>query len=496
MSAPAAALRTAILEEILGGLPADECERIYKAVRYRWALWARPLQVPPSTPWDVLGLVAGKGAGKTRPGAEYCRDKALTMPGSRGALVSRTAADVRDTMVTGESGILAVSPPWFRPKFYPSRRVVVWPNGSEAHMYSADEPDLLRGPQHHWAWGDEFAAWKHRAAYTNLQDGLRLGDHPQTLLTTTPRRTPLFLDTFLGQRPESGGDRPVPARSILGRAEWEFTVKVKDHFGREVPLRTVVRRWRTEENALNLAPGFAAKRRAAYGGSSYGRMELDAEIMEIVEGALWSLETIDKYRVSAMPAHERRIVIVDPSHSEDGAHDAAGIIVMGRGVPTEDNKERLPHGYVIDDRTKHTSPNEWGQAAVKAYNDHRCDFILYESNSSPKKPNVVRDVIKSVDPKGLVKWQGVYAAEDKRTRADPVASLYEAGRVHHYEDPENPGRLAQLEHEMVSWDPWDPKAPSPNRVDALVHGGRHLLIKAPGGLVAPESVGERDSPWR
>lgn len=485
----------ALTAELLAGLPADECERVYKSVRYRWEQWARPTQLPPEGDWDIWGLIGGRGSGKTRPGAEWTIDNAKKMPGGQGALVGRTARDTRDTMVLGESGILAMSPPWFRPRYYPSRSLVRWPNDFCAHLYSADEPDTLRGPQHHVGWGDEFATWKKREAWTNLLDGLRLGQKPHVLLTTTPRRTPLFLDTMLGPKPHDGGARPVTADAIRGKSEWEFIVTTKDHLGAEVRLRTVARRFRTEDNALNLAPGFAAKRRVAYGDSSYGQMELDAEIFEIVEGALWSLLSIDQDRVKEARDFQRRIVIVDPSHAADGRYDSAGIIVLGCG-PAPDGKDTLLHVYVLDDCTVKGSPHAWGKAAVKAYDDNRADLILYESNASPGNPDVVPDVIKTVDPTGRIRWEPVHSSKDKRTRADPVASLYEAHRVHHVEKEDRPQHLAQLEHEMVSWDPWDPKAKSPNRVDALVHGCDFLLLRGPGATVAPTSVGRRRSHWR
>jgi phage terminase large subunit-like protein len=497
------AARTAYADEVLEGLPAEECERLYKATRYNWEYWARPQQLAPTEPFDILGLVGGRGSGKTRPGSEWARWLAAKYPGARMALVGRTARDTRDTMVLGESGILAVSPPWFRPRYFPSRSLVRWPNGFQAHLYSADEPDLLRGPQHHFGWADEFATFAKPEAWTNLLDGLRLGEHPSVLLTTTPRRTPLFLDTFLGK--SDGRSRPVPAQATHGKDEWEFTVTTKDHLGNEVKLRTVVRRYRTEQNALFLAAGFAAKRRVAYGDSSYGRMELDAEIMEIVEGALWNLKQIDDLRVQQLPRLIRRVVIVDPSHSSDGRYDAAGIIVLGLGAAPDGSTGAL-HVYVLDDRTVQGSPNAWGKAAEKAYIEHQADLIIYEMNASPGKPDVVPDVMKTIARQGTIRCLGVYASKDKRTRAEPVSSLYEAKRVHHFQDAEDaagrvaqhlPVRLAQLEQEMVSWDPWDPKAKSPNRVDALVHGVTFLLLQGGHGQVAaPESAGTRPNPWR
>jgi len=253
-----------------------------------------------------------------------------------------------------------------------------------------------------------------------------------------------------------------------------------------------------------LAPGFAAKRRASYGDSSYGRMELDAEILEIVEGALWNLAQIDALRVATLPRLIRRIVVVDPSHSADGRYDAAGIIVLGLG-PAPDGSAGLLHVYVLDDRTVQGSPNAWGKAAEKAYIDHQADLIVYESNAPPGKPDVVPDVIQTVAKQGAIRCHGLHASKDKRVRADPVASFYEAKRVHHYEDPEDsagrvaqhlPARLAQLEQEMVSWDPWDAKAKSPNRVDALVHGVSYLLLQGPGQPAAAVGVGQRKNPWK
>jgi phage terminase large subunit-like protein len=489
---------TTVATEWIASLPAEECERLYRAWRYRWHAWARLSQLAPEGTWDVWGLCGGRGSGKTRPGAEWTIEQAKKYPGARWALVGRTARDTRDVMVMGESGIMAMSPPWFRPRYYPSRSLVKWPNGFEAHLYSSEEPDLVRGPQHHGGWGDEFAAWKKKEALSNLQDGLRLGQHPQLLLTTTPRRTPLFLDTFLGGRDKATNQRPVQVDSLRGQKDWEFTVTVKDAAGLDVDIRTVVRRFRTEENARNLSPGFAARRRAAYGDSSWGQMELDAEIFDLLEGALFQLEVIEQHRVPAMPPHQRRIVVIDPSHAEDGSYDAAGIVVLGLGPPPPDPKyaKGEQHVYVIEDCTVNGSPNVWGKRAVKAYDDHRADLIVYESNRSPKHPDVVPGVIKSVDPKGRIRWFPVHAASDKRTRADPVASMYEAGRVHHLEIEDKPLHLAQLEHEMVSWDPWDPKAKSPNRVDALVHGVTYLLLQghhAP--TAAPSGTGARVSPW-
>lgn len=480
-----------LVDEVLESLPPEECEKLYKGLRYSWPLWARPAQVLPAGGWDVALFVAGRGGGKTRPGAEWAISRAQASPGSRGALVGRTARDVRDTMILGESGILACSPPWFRPKYFPSKRLLKWPNGSEAHLYSSQEPAELRGPQHHWAWGDEFAAWLYRETWSNLLDGLRLGSNPQAVLSTTPRRISWFLDVVLGRK-DPAGLRPVTKEQVA-TGSWHFDLTVTDQFGKDISFRTMARRWSTEENSLNLSPGFAAKRRAEYGESSFGRQELDAEILDVVEGALWNLSVIDANRVERAPQMHRKLVIVDPSHSSDGHRDACGIAVVGSG-PAPDGKGTIPHAYVLADHTTNGSPIQWGRAAVSAYDKYQADAIVYEANETPNRPNLVKSVIGIVDPKHRIKWLPVYAARDKRTRADPVAGLYEAGRVHHVENADAINHLAALEEEMVSWDPWDPKAPSPNRVDALVHGVTYLLIQeARAGLpiAAPQVVGQR-----
>lgn len=493
-------LRSYLAEEVIGGLPTEECERLYKALRYRWHLWARPEQIVPTGEWDVLGLCAGRGGGKTRPGSEWTHELASKKPGARMAIVARSSADARDTIVLGESGILACARPWFRPRYYPSKRLVLWPNGFEGHLYTDAEPDLLRGPQHHDGWGDEYAAWRNKETLSNLQDGLRLGEKPRLLLTTTPRRTELFLDTFLGPKDRTTGRRPVPLdRTKSG--EWSFDVEVEAKAADQVRhvLRTIVRRWKTEANALNLSPGFAAKRRAAYGDGAHGRAELDAEIQELLAGALFKLERIDETRVDVAPTNYRRIVCVDPKHAESGP-DECGIIVLGSGPapPQLDPKapaDGRPHGYVMADRSLKSSPLAWGRAVVQAYDDYRADLVVFESNAPPGKPDVVADVIKSVDSRGRIRWQPVRATADKAARASPVASLYEDGRVHHVADPNNPNHLSILEAEMVGWDPGDPRAASPNRLDALVHGVRFLLL-GDTFLAVPSSVGTRESGWK
>jgi phage terminase large subunit-like protein len=489
-------LSAAVLEQLLVDMPARDAQELEKRFRYDWTLWARSKQLEPSGDWDILGLVAGKGGGKTRPGAEMVRARAEKYPGIRIALVGRTAADVRDVMVQGESGVLAVSPPWCRPVYKPSLRVVQWPNGSQATMYSADKPDQLRGPQHQFAWGDEFAAWPKAAAWTNLQDGMRLraipGLPPQTVLTTTPRRTLLVADTFLGPLEDytASDGRRMSRRAVTVEQSkgqgWEFTAVLTDRVtGELVRVRTVVRRWSTEENARNLSAGFAAKRRAKYGSTSLGRQELDGEIADKVEGALWQQDVIDNSRVSKAPALKRIEVALDPTRSNDPT-DECGIVVGG----VADNGEC----YVLDDMTVKGSPHVWVQAALGAYNKYSAHAIVYEGNRLGED---IRNTIRTSAPG--TKWVEVTASSDKATRAAGPSALYEQGKVHHVLEEhyakrgENP--LAILEEEMCVWDPLDSKA-SPNRLDALVWLVTSLMIGVRPVLVAPRITGTRPSGWR
>jgi phage terminase large subunit-like protein len=483
---------TAVLDACLTDLPAHDAMEMDKALRYDWNRWARPKQRSPKGEWDLLAFVAGRGGGKTRPGAEIMRDLAETYPGIRLALMGRTAADVRDTMVLGESGIIECCPPWMRPAYRPSLRLVVWPNGSQAHMYSADKPDQVRGPQHHAGWGDEVAAWRARAALDNLQDGLRLRRlpnvpedfQPRLVLTTTPRRTELVSDTFLGPR-DAKGNRPV-TKAMMAAGGWEYVSEHTDEAtGIVVRHKTIVRRWRTEENSANLSAGFAAKRRAKYGQSALGRQELDAEILEKVEGALWQQEVFDNSRFVGTPRLKRVEVAVDPTRSDDPV-DECGIVVGGI--------DESGIGFVLADLTVKGSPDKWIRAAVSAYNHFKADAIIYEGNRLGED---IRNAIRTAAPG--IKWVEVTASTEKALRAAPVSALYEQGKVRHvwsqseHDKDENP--LAILEEECCVWDPQDPKA-SPNRLDALVWLITSLMIGVRPTIAAPRSVGTRPSHWR
>jgi len=263
---------------------------------YRWAEWAHPYQLPPPGSWRYWLLLAGRGAGKTRAGAEWIRFLVEALGVKRVALVAPTAADARDVMVAGESGILAVSSPWCRPTYEPSKRRVIWPNGATATLFSAEEPDRLRGPQHEAAWADELCAWaKQEDTWAMLQFGLRLGSDPRVFISTTPRPQALL-------------------QSLMAMKECSVT------------------RARTIDNKANLAKPFIDEITARYRGTRLGRQELEGELLEDVEGALWTRDMLERARTGTRPHAFKRIVIgLDPSGSSAGG-SAQGIVAVGLGA--------------------------------------------------------------------------------------------------------------------------------------------------------------------
>ncbi len=348
----------------------------------------------------------------------------------RVALIGATAPDVRDVMVEGESGLLAISAPWDRPLYQPSRRRLTWPNGAVATLYSAEEPERLRGPQSDGAWCDEVAAWPYyQAAWDNLMFGLRLGTKPRAVVTTTPK----------------------PAHPLL-----------KDLLSRET---TAVTTGSTYENRANLAQGFFTEIIRKYEGTSLGQQELEGILLEEAEGALWRrVSMIDAYRVDALaetPPHQltRIAVAVDPSASSGGAE--TGIIVAGVA--------RNGHGYVLADRTVRGSPETWATAAVRAYHDYQADVLVAEKNQGGEMVAAVLGTAPGAPPVKLV-----HASRGKQTRAEPVSLLYERGMVHHV------GGFPQLEQQMVSWVPGED---SPDRMDALVWALTELMLGM-GGVQA------------
>lgn len=392
---------------------------------YEWRLWARPEQIEPEGDWTVWLYLAGRGAGKTRSGAEWVREQ-VEAGVQRIGLIAPTAADARDVMVEGPSGILAVCPPWNEPHYEPSKRRITWPNGAVASVYSADEPDRLRGPQHEIMWCDEIAAWRRMGeTWDNALLGLRMGARPRAMLTTTPRPR-LQLKKIM--------DSPV----------------------------THVSRGSTLDNLPNLAPTFRDEILSRYEGTRIGRQEIHGEYLDDIPGALWTRKLIDEHRVADAPELARIVVPIDPAVSSGEAADDTGIVIPALGIDGQ--------YYVISDRTCHLSPDGWARRAVTAYHELEADRVVAEVNNGG---DLVERVIRTVDPD--VPYRAVRASRGKIIRAEPIAALYEQGKVHHV------GDFPELEDEMCSFTPesgW-----SPNRLDSLVWGITDL-------------VGNADTSWR
>jgi phage terminase large subunit-like protein len=398
------------------------------ALAYDWKFWARPNQLPPPGDWRVWLLLAGRGFGKSRTGAEWVKDQVDAGKCARVALVAPTAADARDVMVEGESGLLSVCPPWNHPTYNSSLRRVTWPNGAIATLYSADEPERLRGPQHDGAWVDELGSWRYPEAWDMLMFGLRLGNDPRVVVTTTPR--------------------PIPIIKQL----------VADK-------HCTVTRGSTYDNLLNLAPDFVRQIVARYEGTRLGRQELMAEILEDVPGALWTLPGIEALRVPQAPELVRVVVAIDPAATNTEDSDETGIVVAGRG--------RDGQGYVLADLSLKASPDGWGRRAATAYQEFAADRVVYEANQGG---DMVKFTLRTVDPR--LPLRDVHASRGKRTRAEPIAALYEQGRIHHV------GIHRKLEDQMCSWNPDDARMDSPDRVDALVWALTDLMLDRTGAVLA------------
>ena len=398
------------------------------ALLYDWSFWARPAQLPPAGNWRVWMLLAGRGFGKTRTGAELVRARVAASTARRLALVAPTAADARNVMVEGESGILAISPPWDRPRYEPSKRRLTWPNGAIATLYSADEPERLRGPQHDATWCDELGSWRYPEAWDMLMLGLRLGSDPRVVVTTTPRPTKLI-------------------RTLIADPT------------------AVVTRGSTYENRTNLAPAFLQQIIRKYEGTRLGRQELEAEILDDMPGALWTRGVIEASRASTAPTLIRVVVAIDPAATSSEDADETGIIVAGR--------DGQGQGWVLADASGRYPPAEWAKTAIAAYRAHRADRVVAEVNNGGE---MVEATLRVIDPN--VSFSAVRAARGKLTRAEPVAALYEQGRVHHL------GVFPQLEDQMCGFVPADHgdfgshlTGGSPDRVDALVWALTDLLLE-------------------
>lgn len=422
-------MNLSLAQQFARPLLASASRRELAALAYRWDFWSRPDQRPPAGDWRIWLILAGRGWGKTRTGAEWVRSQ-VEAGAKRIALVGATAADARDVMVLGESGLLNVFPEHARPKYEPSKRRVVFQTGAIATLYSAVEPDRLRGPQHEIAWCDELAAWaKLDATWADLMMGLRLGDSPRALITTTPRP----LDILRGFVDEASEDGPIR-----------------------------VTRGRTLDNSGNLPDQFLNDIQRAYGGTRLGRQELDGEILEPV-GGLFQAEWFR--HIDEAPKLSRVVVSLDPAITT--RNDETGLIVVGRAGD---------RGYVLEDLSGTMTPEEWARKAVDAAKRHRAACIVAETN---RGGDLVHATIRQFDRS--VHLKEVRASRGKDTRAEPVAALYEQRRIAHV------GTFAKLEKQMIEWAPTSQEmqrarrqATSPDRMDALVWGitelGFHLGV--------------------
>jgi phage terminase large subunit-like protein len=402
------------------------------ALPYAWDFWARPKQRPPAGMWRFWVLKAGRGFGKTRTGAEWVRSQVESGRCRRIALVSDTAADVRDVMVEGPSGVLAVCPPWNKPIYEPSKRRVTWPDGQVAICYAAEAPELLRGPEHDGAWADEFAKWKNLrvrdaeggTAWDNLLMGLRIGENPQALVSTTPRSI-------------------AELRSLLKRSG------------------VVVTGGSSYENRTNLSPQWFEDVVLSYEGTRLGRQEIHAELLDDAEGAFWKRAMFEAGRKDSVPREflSRVVIAIDPATTKKKRSDETGIIAAGLGLDG--------HGYILEDAGDRFSADQWVKKALELYDRYKADRIVAETNNGG---DLVEYALRS--QRSHVSYRSLTASRGAMVRAEPVAALYEQTptKVHH-------GRnLQRLEDNMCNWEPATGEH-CPDNVSAAVWAITELMLE-------------------
>ncbi len=420
--------------EFLGSLD----ENALLALPWVFEFWALPHQVPPRGAWKTWVIMGGRGAGKTRAGSEWVRAQVEGArpedPGvaRRVALVGETVAQVREVMIFGDSGILACSPPDRRPEWQATRQQLLWPNGAVAQVFSAHAPEAMRGPQFDAAWADELGKWKKGAeAWDQLQFALRLGKNPRQVVTTTPRNIGVL-------------------KAILKNPS------------------TVTTHAPTEANRAYLAESFLAEVQVRYGGTRLGRQELEGVLVEDEEGALWTQALLERARVSVMPTFSRIVVAVDPPVTATKQSDECGIVVVGADTRGDPKDWRA---VVLEDATvKGASPEGWARAALAAMERHGADRMVAEVNQGG---DLVERVVRMIDPQ--VPFRAVHATRSKMLRAEPVAALYEQGRVGHVRG------LGALEDQMcqMAVTGWRGRG-SPDRLDALVWALTELMVDPAG----------------
>ncbi|HKR17006.1 DNA-packaging protein [Rhizorhapis sp.] len=404
---------------LLRRFPEEELEGLVR----NWEFWSRAGQREPEGDWRVWLLMAGRGFGKTRAGAEWVRSVAEADGAARIALVGATLHEARSVMVEGPSGLLAIAPEGKRPVYAPSLRRLVWRSGAQAMLYGAAEPESLRGPEHSHGWADEIAKWPDgEGGWDNLMMGMRMGARPRIVATTTPRPVPLV-------------------RRLVRESD------------------VVMTRGRTGENRMNLPGSFLAAMEAGFRGTRLGRQELDGELIEEIEGALWSRELIERRRVRAAPAVRRMVIGVDPPASAHG--DVCGIVAVALCADGR--------AYVVADASvAGRSPEGWARAVAEAAQLHGADRVIAEANNGGA---MVESVLRAADFALPVRL--VHAARGKVARAEPVAALYEAGKALHC------GAFPELEDEMcglMTGGGYEGPGRSPDRADALVWAMTEVML--------------------
>ena len=415
----------------------ERLSKLYERFEDRRIAWetdlARPEQLPNSDEgWSIYLYLAGRGAGKTRTAAEWLAWEATTRANTRWAIVAPTFGDVRDVCAEGESGIVNILNSYGSINDYNrSQGSIILTNGSRIKLFSADEPDRLRGPQHHGAWCDELAAWRYADTWDQLQFGLRLGDHPRTIVTTTPRPVSLI-------------------RNLASRTDG--TVKIA--------------RGSTFDNADNLAPQALIELQARYAGTRMGRQELYGEILSESDSALWTRDLLEQARIKPedAPPYFRCVVAIDPAVTSGENSDETGIVVAGA---TPDG-----HYYIIEDATMRGTPEMWARKAIEMYRKHKCDRIIGEANNGG---DMIESLLRQVD--ASIPYRKVHASRGKRVRAEPVSALSEQLRLHLVGS-----NFSLLEDQLVTWEPDSDK--SPDRMDAMVWAVTDLM----GGSVAMRSL--------
>ncbi|WP_347863291.1 terminase large subunit domain-containing protein [Planktomarina sp.] len=419
-----------VQKDFLKELTEDEL----RALPWMFEFWAMEHQLPPEGDWRTWVILGGRGAGKTRAGSEWIRQMVEgsrpKMPGrcARVALVGETLDQAREVMVFGESGILACAPPDRRPHWSATRRQLTWPNGAVAQIYSASDPESLRGPQFDCAWVDELAKWKKpQEAWDMLQFALRLGDNPQQLVTTTPRNV-------------------ATLKEILSRDNTRST-----HAS-------------TDANRANLAKSFLQDVRAKYAGTRLARQELDGVLLDQEEGALWSHAHFTRSAEVDLNSFDRIVVAVDPPVTHSKSSDECGIVAVG--AHTQGPAQSWRATVLADLSFKPKSPNDWARRAIAAMQEFHADRLVAEVNQGG---DMVKTIIATLDP--LIPFTGVHAARGKAVRAEPVAALYEQGRVTHA------AGLQALEDQMCRMTHQGYRGSgSPDRVDALVWAIFELML--------------------